>query len=112
MHLSAKKQEEGGNASLIPYDLNGNLPSPHALTTRLLVVSSRPYTGDGRGAAALRLLHALRCSVHPTLEQLWSKRVPLLVEHIEENNEKSLRPEEWEEELLLVGASTLLEVGG
>uniref|UniRef100_A0A8C2T6H2 Maestro heat like repeat family member 1 n=1 Tax=Coturnix japonica TaxID=93934 RepID=A0A8C2T6H2_COTJA len=37
MHLSVKKREEGGNASLIPYDLNGNLPSPHALTTRLLV---------------------------------------------------------------------------
>ena len=104
------------------------------------VVSSRPYTGDGRGAAALRLLHALCCSVHPALEQLWSKRVPLLVERIEgrrgflwggtggcltpfgargaqkrfflENTEKSLHPEEWEEELLLVGASTLLEVGG
>ncbi|OXB82683.1 UNVERIFIED_CONTAM: hypothetical protein H355_000381 [Colinus virginianus] len=38
MHLSVKKQEEGGNASLIPYDLNGNLPSPHALMTRLLLL--------------------------------------------------------------------------
>ncbi|XP_065585206.1 maestro heat-like repeat-containing protein family member 1 isoform X3 [Cyrtonyx montezumae] len=110
MHLSVKKQEEGGSASLIPYDLNGNLPSPHALTTRLLVVSSRPYTGDSRGTAALRLLHALRCSVHPALEQLWSKRVPLLVEHIEENTEKSLRPEEWEDELLLLLRETLAAV--
>ncbi|XP_031465320.1 maestro heat-like repeat-containing protein family member 1 [Phasianus colchicus] len=110
MHLSVKKREEGGNASLIPYDLNGNLPSPHALTTRLLVVSSRPYTGDGRGAAALRLLHALCCSVHPALEQLWSKRVPLLVERIEENTEKSLHLEEWEEELLLLLQETLAAV--
>uniref|UniRef100_A0A803XNT1 Maestro heat like repeat family member 1 n=1 Tax=Meleagris gallopavo TaxID=9103 RepID=A0A803XNT1_MELGA len=110
MHLSVKKREEGGNASLIPYDLNGNLPSPHALTTRLLVVSSRPYTGDSRGAAALRLLHALCCSVHPALDRLWSKRIPLLVERIEENTEKSLHLEEWEEELLLLLQETLAAV--
>lgn len=47
------------------------------------VVSSQPYVGDCRGPAALRLLNALHYSVHPALDQLWSKRVPLLVEHIE-----------------------------
>ncbi|OPJ77590.1 maestro heat-like repeat-containing protein family member 1 isoform A [Patagioenas fasciata monilis] len=78
LHLALKKQEEGESASLIRYDLNANLPSPHALTTRLLVVSSQPYAGDGRGAAALRLLSVLRCSLHPALEPLWSKRVPVL----------------------------------
>ncbi|KFV09772.1 Maestro heat-like repeat-containing protein family member 1, partial [Pterocles gutturalis] len=83
MYLAMKKQEEGENASLIRYDLNANLPSPYALTTRLLVVSSQPYAGDCRGTAALRLLHVLHCSVHPALDQLWSKRVPLLVEHVE-----------------------------
>ncbi|KFQ25615.1 Maestro heat-like repeat-containing protein family member 1, partial [Mesitornis unicolor] len=83
MYLATKKQEEGENASLLRYDLNANLPSPYALTTRLLVVSSQPYSGDCRGTAALRLLNVLRCSVHPALEQLWCKQVPLLVEHIE-----------------------------
>uniref|UniRef100_A0A8C2Y903 Maestro heat like repeat family member 1 n=1 Tax=Coturnix japonica TaxID=93934 RepID=A0A8C2Y903_COTJA len=78
MHLSVKKREEGGNASLIPYDLNGWYGCEGKVDL-LGVVSSRPYTGDGRGAAALRLLHALCCSVHPALEQLWSKRVPLLL---------------------------------
>lgn len=33
--------------------------------------------------AALRLLNVLHYSVHPALDQLWSKQVPLLVEHIE-----------------------------
>ncbi|KAK2512477.1 hypothetical protein Q9233_016229 [Columba guinea] len=101
LHLAVKKQEEGDSASLIRYDLNANLPSPHALTTRLLVVSSQPYAGDGRGVAALRLLSVLRCSVHPALEPLWSKKVPVLVEHIEENTEKPLSQKQWEEELLL-----------
>uniref|UniRef100_A0A8C3GNG6 Maestro heat like repeat family member 1 n=1 Tax=Cairina moschata TaxID=8855 RepID=A0A8C3GNG6_CAIMO len=107
MYLAMKKQEEGENASLIRYDLNGNLPSPYALTTRLLVVSSQPYAGDCRGAAALRLLSVLQYSVHPALEQLWSKRVPSLVEHIEE---KCLCQKEWEEKLLLFLQETLAAV--
>ncbi|XP_068524298.1 maestro heat-like repeat-containing protein family member 1 isoform X3 [Anas acuta] len=110
MYLAMKKQEEGENANLIRYDLNGNLPSPYALTTRLLVVSSQPYAGDCRGAAALRLLHVLQHSVHPALEQLWSKRVPALVEHIEENTEKCLCQKEWEEKLLLFLQETLAAV--
>uniref|UniRef100_A0A8C3CQV6 Maestro heat like repeat family member 1 n=1 Tax=Cairina moschata TaxID=8855 RepID=A0A8C3CQV6_CAIMO len=110
MYLAMKKQEEGENASLIRYDLNGNLPSPYALTTRLLVVSSQPYAGDCRGAAALRLLSVLQYSVHPALEQLWSKRVPSLVEHIEENTEKCLCQKEWEEKLLLFLQETLAAV--
>ncbi|XP_066846985.1 maestro heat-like repeat-containing protein family member 1 isoform X8 [Anser cygnoides] len=110
MYLAMKKQEEGENASLIRYDLNGNLPSPYALTTRLLVVSSQPYAGDCRGTAALRLLSVLQYSVHPALEQLWSKRVPSLVEHIEENTEKCLCQKEWEEKLLLFLQETLAAV--
>lgn len=69
------------------------LPASHPAVTLLAptlcspptpqVVSSQPYAGDCRGAAALRLLSVLQYSVHPALEQLWSKRVPSLVEHIE-----------------------------
>ncbi|XP_030342903.1 maestro heat-like repeat-containing protein family member 1 isoform X2 [Strigops habroptila] len=110
MYLAMKKEEEGENASLIRYDVNANLPSPYALTTRLLVVSSQPHAGACRGVAALRLLHVLHGSVHPSLAPLWSKRVPLLVEHIEENTEQSLSQKEWEEKLLLFLQETLAAV--
>ncbi|XP_064010558.1 maestro heat-like repeat-containing protein family member 1 isoform X2 [Pogoniulus pusillus] len=110
MCLAMKKQEEGEGSSLIRYDLNANLPSPYALTTRLLVVSSQPYAGDSRGVAALRLLAVLHSSIHPALDHLWSKKVPLLVEHIEENTEKSLSQKEWEEKLLLFLQETLVAV--
>ncbi|KAM6349421.1 maestro heat-like repeat-containing protein family member 1 isoform 2-T2 [Podargus strigoides] len=108
--LAMKKQEEGDAAALVRYDLNANLPSPHALTTRLLVVSSQPYVGDCRGAAALRLLGVLHPSVHPALGTLWGKEVPLLVEHLEENTEKSLSQKEWEEKLLVFLQETLAAV--
>uniref|UniRef100_A0A8B9SCJ9 Maestro heat like repeat family member 1 n=1 Tax=Apteryx owenii TaxID=8824 RepID=A0A8B9SCJ9_APTOW len=110
LYLVTKKQEEGENASLIRYDLNANLPSPYAITTRLLVVSSQPYVGDCRGTAALCLLNVLHYSVHPALDQLWSKKVPPLVEYIEENTEKSLCQKEWEEKLLLFLQETLTAV--
>ncbi|XP_053913705.1 maestro heat-like repeat-containing protein family member 1 isoform X2 [Cuculus canorus] len=108
--LATKKREEDQNASLIRYDLNGNLPSPYAITTRLLVVSSDPYLGDCRGTSALRLLNVVSCSVHPTLEKLWNEKIPLLVEHLEENTENSLIQKEWEEKLLLFLQETLKTV--
>ncbi|XP_026723275.1 maestro heat-like repeat-containing protein family member 1, partial [Athene cunicularia] len=74
------------------------------------VVSSQPYAGECRGAAALRLLGVLHYSIHPALDLLWNKKVPLLVEHVEENTESSLCQKEWEEELLLFLQETLAAV--
>uniref|UniRef100_A0A8C3SH24 Maestro heat like repeat family member 1 n=1 Tax=Chelydra serpentina TaxID=8475 RepID=A0A8C3SH24_CHESE len=108
MHLATKKQEEGENAFLIHYDTHANLPSPCALMARLLTVSSQPYLGDGRGAAALRLLNVLHLNIHPKLGRLWKKKIPHLVEHLE--GKKSLSPKEWEDELLLLLRETLTAI--
>ncbi|XP_067416227.1 maestro heat-like repeat-containing protein family member 1 isoform X3 [Emydura macquarii macquarii] len=110
MHLAAKKQEEGEDAFLIRYDTHANLPSPHALLARLLTVSSQPYLGDGRGAAALRLLNVLHPNIHPLLGQLWNKKISPLVDHLEANTEKSLSQKEWEDKLLLLLRETLTAI--
>ncbi|XP_065253939.1 maestro heat-like repeat-containing protein family member 1 [Emys orbicularis] len=110
MHLATKRQEEGETTFLIHYDTHANLPSPCALMARLLTVSSQPYLGDGRGAAALRLLNVLHLSIHPTLGRLWNKKIPPLVEHLEANTEKSLSPKEWEDKLLLLLRETLTAI--
>lgn len=107
MHLATKKQEEGENAALIHYDTQANLPSPCTLMARLLTVSSQPYLGDGRGAAALRLLNVLHLNIHPMLGELWNKKIPPLAEHLEANTEKSLSLKEWEDKLLLFLRETL-----
>ncbi|KAH0617331.1 hypothetical protein JD844_015380 [Phrynosoma platyrhinos] len=80
--------------------LMSSLPSPYALTARLLVAASQPYLGDGRGVASLRLLNILNLSIHKALKPLWSKKIPTLVEHLEENTNASLFQKEWEEQLL------------
>ncbi|XP_031981412.1 maestro heat-like repeat-containing protein family member 1 isoform X1 [Corvus moneduloides] len=92
------REEQPENAAPPRSERHAHLPSPQALTTRLLVVSSQPFLGNGRGAAALRLLQALR--LHPDLENLWNKEIPLLLEHLEGTTEDSLCQQEWEEKLL------------
>ncbi|XP_068839367.1 maestro heat-like repeat-containing protein family member 1 isoform X2 [Capricornis sumatraensis] len=101
VHLAQKRQEAGAHAPLIQYNGNVHLPSPYAITTRLLVVSSNPYVGDGRGAASLRLLSVLHQDIHPALGQRWATAIPLLLEHLDEYSEETLPQEEWEEKLLM-----------
>ncbi|XP_020739718.2 maestro heat-like repeat-containing protein family member 1 isoform X6 [Odocoileus virginianus] len=101
VHLAQKRQEAGAHAPLIQYNGNVHLPSPYAITTRLLAVSSNPYVGDGRGAASLRLLSVLHQDIHPALGQRWATAIPLLLEHLDEYSEETLSQKEWEEKLLM-----------
>nr|XP_055170134.1 maestro heat-like repeat-containing protein family member 1 isoform X1 [Nyctereutes procyonoides] len=110
VHLAQKKQEVGADAFLIQYDGNVSLPSPYAITTRLLTVSSHPYLGDGRGAASLRLLNVLHRNIHPLLGQRWATTIPLLLEHLDEHTEETLSQKEWEEKLLAFLRDTLTVV--
>ncbi|XP_035132623.2 maestro heat-like repeat-containing protein family member 1 isoform X34 [Callithrix jacchus] len=101
MHLAQKRQEAGADTFLIQYDTHASLPSPYAVTARLLVVSSSPYLGDGRGVVALRLLSVLHPNIHPLLGQHWETTVPLLLGYLDEHMEETLPQEEWEERLLM-----------
>ncbi|XP_044930042.1 maestro heat-like repeat-containing protein family member 1 isoform X3 [Mustela putorius furo] len=110
VHLAQKRQEVGAEAFLVPSNSNVALPSPYAVTTRLLTVASQPYVGDGRGAASLRLLNALHRSIHPLLGQRWATTVPPLLEHLDEFTEETLSQKEWEERLLAFLRDTLAVV--
>ncbi|XP_016072097.1 PREDICTED: maestro heat-like repeat-containing protein family member 1 isoform X3 [Miniopterus natalensis] len=101
VHLAQKRQEAGADALLIQYDGSVTLPSPYAIATRLLTVSSRPYLGDGRGAASLCLLNVLHRDIHPLLGQRWATTIPLLLEYLDEHTEETLSQKEWEEKLLM-----------
>ncbi|XP_073650382.1 maestro heat-like repeat-containing protein family member 1 isoform X10 [Tursiops truncatus] len=110
VHLAQKRQEAGAHALLIQYNGNVTLPSPYAMATRLLAVSSSPYLGDGRGAASLRLLSVLHRDIHPMLGQRWATAIPLLLEHLDGYTEETLSRKEWEEKLLMFLRDTLAVV--
>lgn len=101
VHLAQKRQEAAAEAPLIQYDGNVTLPSPYAIATRLLTVSSSPYLGGGRGAASLCLLNVLHRDIHPLLGQRWATTIALLLEHLDEHTAKTLSQKEWEEKLLV-----------
>ncbi|XP_036064685.1 maestro heat-like repeat-containing protein family member 1 isoform X1 [Onychomys torridus] len=110
VHLALKRQEAGADDFLVQYNSNANLPSPFAMTTRLLVVSSNPYLGDGRGAASLRLLRVMHRNIHPLLGQRWETTMPVLLEYLDEHTEETLALKEWEEKLLVFLRDTLAVV--
>lgn len=107
VQLAQKRQERGPNALLIQYDQHVSLPSPYAIITRLLAVSSSPYLGDKRGAASLRLLQVLHGNIHPSLGRRWDTTIPLLLEYLDDHNEETLPQKEWEEKLLMFLRDTL-----
>ncbi|CAH2286289.1 maestro heat-like repeat-containing family member 1 isoform X1 [Pelobates cultripes] len=102
VQLGQKKQEEGVEMFLINYNLNGNIPPPHALFARLLVVAAVVELGDGRSSAALSLLNVMQINIHPTVGQCWSQEIPALLQCLEEAAEKPLQQIEWEDKLLKV----------
>uniref|UniRef100_A0A8D2IYX6 Maestro heat like repeat family member 1 n=1 Tax=Varanus komodoensis TaxID=61221 RepID=A0A8D2IYX6_VARKO len=79
IYLAGQRQEEDEAAFQLPSDGHGlALPS---LCRQ--VVASRPHAGEGRAAAALRLLAVLHRSLHKALQPLWSEEIPALVGHLE-----------------------------
>ncbi|XP_053571958.1 maestro heat-like repeat-containing protein family member 1 [Bombina bombina] len=110
VHLGQKKQAEGVEAFLINYNLHVNLPSPHALFARLLVVSASLELNDGRNCAALRLLSVMQMNIHPTLGQCWQQAIPQLLQHLEVAEEKPLQQTDWENQLLQFLCETLQTV--
>ncbi|XP_063155850.1 maestro heat-like repeat-containing protein family member 1 isoform X1 [Candoia aspera] len=112
LSLAAQRQEQGDSdlQLLSDSDSGANLPSPHALMPRLLIAASQPYVGEGRGAAALRLLHVLHLSIHKAAEPLWSKKIPALLQHLEANTEASLSLKEWQDQLLQFLRKTLATI--
>ncbi|XP_063306959.1 maestro heat-like repeat-containing protein family member 1 [Pelobates fuscus] len=110
VQLGQKKQEEGVEMFLINYNLNGNIPPPHALFARLLVVAAVVELGDGRSSAALSLLNVMQINIHPTVGQCWSQEIPALLQCLEEAAEKPLQQIEWEDKLLKFLVATLQSV--
>ncbi|XP_062900740.1 maestro heat-like repeat-containing protein family member 1 isoform X1 [Mobula hypostoma] len=104
--LGSKALQAHGT-ELSPSHRGRDLPTPHALLTRLLVVSSFPYRGRGRGVPALRLLQVLAPIIHPQLVEVWNQQVPPLIQHLEENSEESLPQRQWEDKLLLLLSRSL-----
>ncbi|XP_074065017.1 maestro heat-like repeat-containing protein family member 2A [Macrotis lagotis] len=78
------------------------LPAPQKLLTRLLVLLSDPYKGEGRGVAILKLLKTLHETIAPSMSNLWVDEIPSLIRYLEGHTECSLNKKVWENKLIQV----------
>ncbi|XP_069759022.1 maestro heat-like repeat-containing protein family member 1 [Narcine bancroftii] len=105
-HLGWKKQQGGETEFVLNYEEHAQLPSPQTLLARLLVVSSSPLEGEGRGAPALALLRVLGLNIHPAAVKLWDRELPPLVDRLRGGPELVVQGR-WERRLLQLLAQTL-----
>uniref|UniRef100_UPI00398EDEB3 maestro heat-like repeat-containing protein family member 1 n=1 Tax=Pristiophorus japonicus TaxID=55135 RepID=UPI00398EDEB3 len=105
--LAKKKLQAGDEKYFLIYKQHTNFPNPQALLTQLLVIAGCPCEGEGRGAAALRLLQAMSLNIHEAIVQRWEEEIPLFVNNLVETSEKPLPQQEWEERLIPLLSKTL-----
>jgi hypothetical protein len=68
----------------LPFVTNPNLPSPHALFVRMLLLVCVPHRRPLLGERALLLLMRLAPQLHPTLLPLWDNHVPKLLAFLQQ----------------------------
>ncbi|XP_078392967.1 maestro heat-like repeat-containing protein family member 1, partial [Cetorhinus maximus] len=105
-YLGVKKEQTNSHGFRLDYE-ERDLPKPQALLTRLLVVSSFPYRGRGRGIPALRFLQVAAPIIHPRVVRVWNEELPTLIQHLEGHSEDSLPQRQWEDKLLLLLSKSL-----
>ncbi|KAM6292594.1 maestro heat-like repeat-containing protein family member 2B [Porphyrio hochstetteri] len=100
----AERREGGGceeeEPDAVDSQEQAQLPAPQALLARLLVVAAAPHKTSDQAVAALQLLQALRGRIHRALGAVWVTEIPLLLQYLEGQNERSLDSAEWEHRLL------------
>ncbi|XP_032968339.1 maestro heat-like repeat-containing protein family member 2A, partial [Rhinolophus ferrumequinum] len=89
-----------------------DLPTPHKLLARLLVLMSSPYKGEGRGVAMLNLLRILSHSIAPAMADMWELEIPLLVKYLEEHTEFTWNQKTWEDKLIQFLRNSLKKTRG
>ncbi|KAM5228684.1 maestro heat-like repeat-containing protein family member 2A [Ctenodactylus gundi] len=89
-----------------------DLPAPQKLLARLLVLTSSPYKGEGRGIAMLNLLQTLSHTIVPSMADMWQQEIPLLVQYLEEHTEFTWNQKAWEDKLIQFLRNSLKKTRG
>ncbi|XP_048380852.1 maestro heat-like repeat-containing protein family member 1 [Stegostoma tigrinum] len=102
-----RKRRQSLQYVLLNYNERLGLPKPHTLLARLLAVSALPYSGQGRGLAALNLLQVLSPNIHLDVVKLWDEELPQLSQFLAEHREDTLPQKLWEDKLFFFLSRTL-----
>ncbi|XP_021268810.1 maestro heat-like repeat-containing protein family member 2B isoform X2 [Numida meleagris] len=93
-------QHEEEDSDVTSSEEEAQLPAPQALLARLLVESAAPRAGAEHTVAALKLLQALRSTIHGALGAAWTTEIAFLLQYLEGKDASSVDSAEWECHLL------------
>ena len=107
---AGESDEDAKDFYLIDFDKHVNLPGPHALIARLMVMSSGAMRRNKQGENVLQCLRACGPILHPEVQSLWDNALTKLVMFIN-NKAASWGQQKWEDLILRLLAETIKIVG-
>jgi hypothetical protein len=81
-YIAAKKREAEAEDYMIDFDKQVNIPKPHAMISRLLVVLSHPEERPQLGENILAFFKSMGPVLHPSVCDLWDDVVPKMVTYL------------------------------
>ena len=113
--LGARKRDEWETGAaneaakdfyLIDFYRHVNLPSPHAIVARLMVMSTGAMRRNKQGENVLQCLRACGPVIHPEIHALWDNALAKLVQFIN-NKTANWAQQKWEDLILRLLAETI-----
>ncbi|XP_014675278.1 PREDICTED: maestro heat-like repeat-containing protein family member 1 [Priapulus caudatus] len=108
-----KREKRTQRTTRSAYVRHTNIPKPHELLARLLVLTAHPKAGRGRGAHVLKLMKAMSPNINKSIVALWDTVIPKLIQYLEaaeDKEEEDWSQKSWEDLILKLLSKTLDEV--
>ena len=108
-HIASYKREQESNDYIIDFDRAVNLPKPHAIIARLLVMLNAPLRRGQLGLNILKLLQSIGPIIHPSIYEMWDSAIPKLINYLEVNGNdtKNWNISLWEDLVLRLLTETI-----
>ena len=107
---NGESQEAAKDFYLIDFDKHVNLPSPHAIVARLVVMATGAMRRNKQGENVLQCLRACGPILHPEVQSLWDNALAKLVLFIS-NKSGGWGQQKWEDLILRLLAETIKIIG-
>ena len=106
VYIASAKRENAEEDYTLDYETMVNIPKPHSMLSRLLVLAGVPIkSGDAskepRGVHVLKLMRALSPNIHEDLVSLWDAVIPKLTTQLTEFYEQGTFSQRGWEDLIM-----------
>ena len=105
-YIAGKMRKEQDSSYLIDFDKHVNLPKPHAILARLLVILNEPLGRSQRGEHIIKCLQAIGPVLHPSISNMWDSALPKLALWLQKN-EENFNSDVWEDLVLRLLSETI-----